>query len=487
MSQTAITKAFEQLKAQQAANGSVLVLDEFVFANVPDLDPNAAIDRNESWPAASQIVARLAVSKTGRVNDNAVVYSVAMGADVGDFEFNWIGLINKASSTVCMIVHAPAQKKIKTASGQQGNVLTRSFLMEYDGAAQQTQIITPVDTWQIDFTARLNGGDERVRRENVDLWGAAGFIGDGFLVSKSGTKYSVKNGAGYVAGLRAELMAAQDITVGTKPSKVWLDVCWRGTLTSEWQVVSKITVAETLEDYFIGDEKHWVFAIAEIAADGSVTDLRPAGNAPERNSQPASAVLNAFSALVPAGNTLPWFDGSKKLGLTQLSEIMRLLLQEGTISGAREYLGLGEGAVIPVGVPVPYFSATPPAGWIKCNGSAFSASAYPKLAQAYPSLVLPDLRGNVIRGWDDGRGIDASRVLLSEQGDATRNIIGWVVGFGGAGYEGGVFSNSGTTPFSAAAGSNGFFRKNLDISTQVPTAAENRVRNIAFNYIVRAA
>lgn len=340
MSQTAITKAFEQLKAQQAANGSVLVLDEFVFAYVPDLDPNAAIDRNESWPAASQIVARLAVSKTGRVNDNAVVYSVAMGADVGDFEFNWIGLINKASSTVCMIVHAPVQKKIKTASGQQGNVLTRSFLMEYDGAAQQTQITTPVDTWQIDFTARLNGGDERVRRENVDLWGAAGFIGDGFQVSKSGTKYSVKNGAGYVAGLRAELLAAQDITVTTKPSKVWLDVCWRGTLTSEWQVVSKITVAETLADYYSGDEKHYVFAIAEIAADDSVIDLRPAGNETARDLQPVG-VVKELSELTPSASTLPWFDSSKKLGVTEISEFMRLLLKQASLGKVTEYLSLG--------------------------------------------------------------------------------------------------------------------------------------------------
>nr|WP_267239303.1 phage tail protein [Pantoea ananatis] len=48
----------------------------------------------------------------------------------------------------------------------------------------------------------------------------------------------------------------------------------------------------------------------------------------------------------------------------------------------------------------------PPSGWLKCNGAAFSAADYPLLAKAYPSLKLPDLRGEFIRGWDDGRGVD---------------------------------------------------------------------------------
>ncbi len=277
MSQTAITKAFEQLKAEQAANGSVLVIDEFVFANIPGLDINEPINRDESWPANNQIVHRQDVSKTGMVNDNAVVYSVTLGADVGDFEFNWIGLASKTAGVVCMIVHAPLQKKIKNASGQQGNVLSRSFMMEYDGAAEQTQILTPVDTWQIDFTSRLNGTDERTRTENIDVWGQAAFIGDGLLVSKTGNQYNVSKGVGYIAGLRAELLASQSVTVTSKPMKIYADVSWEGTLTSEWKTICKITAAASLNDYFDGNQKHYVFALAEVLADGSVKDLRPVG------------------------------------------------------------------------------------------------------------------------------------------------------------------------------------------------------------------
>ncbi|WP_137569712.1 phage tail protein, partial [Escherichia coli] len=87
-------------------------------------------------------------------------------------------------------------------------------------------------------------------------------------------------------------------------------------------------------------------------------------------------------------------------------------------------VGLGEGSALPVGVPVPWPLAVPPAGWLKCNGAAFTASQYPQLALAYPSLRLPDLRGEFIRGWDDGRSADAGRTILSAQGDAIRNIYG---------------------------------------------------------------
>ncbi|WP_439231711.1 phage tail protein [Klebsiella pneumoniae] len=78
-------------------------------------------------------------------------------------------------------------------------------------------------------------------------------------------------------------------------------------------------------------------------------------------------------------------------------------------------LGLGEGSALPVGVPVPWPSATPPTGWLKCNGAAFTVSQYPKLARAYPALRLPDLRGEFIRGWDDGRGVDSGRDILTSQ------------------------------------------------------------------------
>lgn len=282
MSQTVITTAFEALKAQQAATNTPVVLDEFVFANVPNLNITDPVDPAEAMPAAGQIVHRASVGKTGVVNANAVVYSVTLGADVGDFSFNWVGLRDKSSNTLAMIVHAPVQQKVKNNAGTQGNVLTRSFLMEYDRAKKETQITTPAGTWQIDFTARLAGMDERHRIENIDVYGTGAFIGDGFLVKRAGNNYSVIAGAGYVGGLRAELAAEQALTVANKPVKVWVDTSFTGTLTSVWQVSTVVTVGDMLADYVKNDVNHYVFAVAQINADGSVTDLRPKGSKGEQ-------------------------------------------------------------------------------------------------------------------------------------------------------------------------------------------------------------
>ncbi|EFD1678784.1 putative tail fiber/collar phage protein [Escherichia coli] len=165
---------------------------------------------------------------------------------------------------------------------------------------------------------------------------------------------------------------------------------------------------------------------------------------------------------------------------------------DGTVKTALENLGLGEGSALPVGVPVPWPSATPPTGWLKCNGAAFSAEEYPELTKAYPTNKLPDLRGEFIRGWDDGRGVDAGRQLLSSQGDAIRNIEGFADGGIGMSFDAirGAFYDAGTRSARMPNNTTTIDKTDdlgFDASRVVPTANENRPRNIAFNYIVRAA
>ncbi|MDL5166648.1 phage tail protein [Proteus faecis] len=278
MSQSIITTAFERWKAQESIDGNLIVLDEFVFAHIPNLELEKPIDRNEGLPDAKYIVHRQMVNKTGVVNQNAVAYSVTVGAEIGDFDFNWIGLLNKKSGTVAMIVHAPTQRKIKTQAGQQGNVLTRSFLLEYLGASKETAINTLAEMWQIDFTARLSGIDEMQRLVNTDNYGEASFFGDAFLVGKTGNQYFVTKGIGYIGGLRAELTSNQNITVPAESTKVYADVSYQGNITSRWQTQIQLTVKPDLKNYIDNAGfPHFVFAIASISADGQITDLRPKG------------------------------------------------------------------------------------------------------------------------------------------------------------------------------------------------------------------
>ncbi|EAS1567773.1 phage tail protein [Salmonella enterica] len=168
-----------------------------------------------------------------------------------------------------------------------------------------------------------------------------------------------------------------------------------------------------------------------------------------------------------------------------------------SVDGLIEYVGLGEGSALPVGVPVPWPSATPPTGWLKCNGAAFSAEEYPELAKAYPTNKLPDLRGEFIRGWDDGRGIDAGRVLLSIQAGMLEKHRHPVVA--NDGYDSKeewelatIFRRAytqGRGLDAAAAGGSLIPSPTLHSRGSIGNTggSETRPRNIAFNYIVRAA
>ncbi|WP_234025964.1 phage tail protein, partial [Escherichia sp. R10] len=162
--------------------------------------------------------------------------------------------------------------------------------------------------------------------------------------------------------------------------------------------------------------------------------------------QAADATLTALAALATAADKLPYFTGVDRAALTALTSVGRAILSKPSIQSVLNYLGLGEGSALPVGVPVPWPSATPPTGWLKCNGAAFSSEKYPNLAKAYPTNKLPDLRGEFIRGWDDGRGVDAGRQLLSSQGDAIRNIEGFADGGIGMSFDAirGAFYDAGT-------------------------------------------
>ena len=132
--------------------------------------------------------------------------------------------------------------------------------------------------------------------------------------------------------------------------------------------------------------------------------------------QPEDATLTALAGLATAADRLPYFTGADRAALATLTAIGRAIIAKGSIKDVLNYLGLGEGSALPVGVPVPWPTATPPEGWLKCDGRAFTKEQYPVLARVYPTLRLPDLRGEFIRGWDDGRKVDTGRKLLSAQG-----------------------------------------------------------------------
>ncbi|EFF0166322.1 phage tail protein [Escherichia coli] len=170
----------------------------------------------------------------------------------------------------------------------------------------------------------------------------------------------------------------------------------------------------------------------------------------------------------------------------------------------------------PVGFPLPWPQATPPGGWLKCNGATFDKVKYPKLATAYPSGVLPDLRGEFLRGWDDGRGVDVNRVLLSSQSEDLKGHRHESYFYAGISRNEVPLTSldsscemltlSSTTNALAptdidtsgtlignddynclAEGNKNNKRTATGLSSTIVGGGETRPRNVSFNYIVRAA
>ncbi|EJA4359148.1 tail fiber protein [Escherichia coli] len=233
----------------------------------------------------------------------------------------------------------------------------------------------------------------------------------------------------------------------------------------------------------------------DVLDDGDLNGfISKMGTAFGKDFQALDATLTALAGLATGENKLPYFTGNDTAAQTDLTSVGRDIIGKSTIADILTYLGLGEGSALPVGVPVPWPSATTPTGWLKCNGAPFSAEEYPELAKVYPTNELPDLRGEFIRGWDDGRGIDAGREILSAQGDAIRNIVGHIScvrrGGGYSDINDGAFRYDST--WSTSIRGEGLSDDwgsvvSFDASRVVPTAPENRPRSIAFNFIVRAA
>ncbi len=183
----------------------------------------------------------------------------------------------------------------------------------------------------------------------------------------------------------------------------------------------------------------------------------------------ATTMLNALAGKQPLDNTLTHLSGKD-------------------VAGLLAYLGLGEGAPA-IGVPFFWPSAAMPNtvidSWssmvfLKFNGAKFSATDYPVLAKVFPSLVLPEARGDFIRVWDDGRGADGGRELLSWQ--AATNFSQFAGNIGeGAGHA--INFHDGI-----AGNQPGFSRFNFtsnSVGDGVNFVAV-RPRNIAFNFLVRA-
>lgn len=269
-----ITPQFERYVAEQTVARGTVQFDEFIFANIPGLNENN-LAQYLTMPTSAQIVHRQSVSQSGVINENAVVYSVTIGTEVGDFDFNFIGLINKSKNMLAVAVQTAPVKKIRNKNAVQGNSITRNILLEFTGAKALTGINVNANTWQIDFTVRLHGLDEKIRLTNRDLYGRAVFFDDSFLVKrKTGNQFTIQPGVAYVEGVRMDLTALYNLTANNLPCSVYADVVHHCTVTGEYQTEIKYLTQSKADYVDTANRQHYVQILADIDSQGNVTDRR---------------------------------------------------------------------------------------------------------------------------------------------------------------------------------------------------------------------
>ncbi|HHA19820.1 MAG TPA: hypothetical protein ENK70_08955 [Methylophaga sp.] len=162
----------------------------------------------------------------------------------------------------------------------------------------------------------------------------------------------------------------------------------------------------------------------------------------------------------------------------------QLFLGDGSTAGGNVVGGSGgidAGGVIAVSV------STLPSGYLKCNGSTISRTTYSDLFAIIGTLYgvgdgsttfgVPDLRGDFIRGWDNGKGVDSGRGIGTWQNEAykahnhvieTKTRTQYDVTGGGSAYGQDTPSGNGT-----------------DIQTLDAGGTETRPRNVAMMYVIK--
>ncbi|MFS4437847.1 phage tail protein [Paracoccaceae bacterium GXU_MW_L88] len=161
----------------------------------------------------------------------------------------------------------------------------------------------------------------------------------------------------------------------------------------------------------------------------------------------------------------------------------------------------------PAGALITFAGTEPPSGWLECDGSQIRRDTYAKLFAAIGTIfgdgdgettfAVPDLRGQFVRGWDHGRGVDNARAMGSEQGDTIRNIKGQVdvrghgadslFGRNNPIMTGAFLRHIGDVSYVQSSGNIGAGVESFefDASRVVPTSNENRPKNTALMFCIK--
>lgn len=414
----AITKAGESLIALKQAAGEVLEVVRFVLALLPDLDPEAPVDRDAPKPPPEQIVFTAPITQKGFINPNQVAYSLMMGSDIGDFDWNWIGLETE-ENVLLSVAYVPVQQKRKNIPPHQiGNNVTRNFLAVFEGALELTAITIDASTWQHDFTVRLAGIDERERESNRNLFGRACFFSGSLSLVATETGFQINAGTAYIEGLRLLLSEPTTIVEAVPTGKIWLDVYLERN-GNDKAVHWKVAYGEQADYTDSAGSRHYCVPLAEVISSTQITDLRTTapindalindlalrtGDYPQLRARGTTKLDVELDQLPNAKSDDPTTNSSEILATTAALNNLNQQISDSL-----------------VGMVAAFDMEIAPPGWLKRNGADVSRTAYAKLfavvgtrygaGDGSTTFNVGDSRGVFIRGLDESRGIDPGREL----------------------------------------------------------------------------
>jgi microcystin-dependent protein len=150
---------------------------------------------------------------------------------------------------------------------------------------------------------------------------------------------------------------------------------------------------------------------------------------------------------------------------------------------------------VPIGLVVPMPVNSMPYGYLECNGAAISRSTYSDLfavigttygvGDGSTTFNIPDMRGEFMRGWDHGRGVDSGRAIGSAQSYQNEAHTHGIAISGGT--DGVVVDDYGTGTSKQGRGFNsGTVTTNLQVLSVSQGGAEARPRSIAMMYCIKA-
>lgn len=153
-----MTSAGTQYIADKTLSNQGLEIREIVLAHIEGIDENTPRDKAQGLPNDLQIVHRRVIDAEGKVNENTVAWSVVLDQNIGDFDYNWIGLVT-TDGTLIALDYLPLQRKRAGVN----NVHNRSFVLQFAGAAALTQITIPAESWMFDYTPRIDALEQSLK------------------------------------------------------------------------------------------------------------------------------------------------------------------------------------------------------------------------------------------------------------------------------------------------------------------------------------